>query len=229
MDEDYYCVLGVDADASPEEIKSAYRKQAKRLHPDHAGGETGPFRAVQEAYEVLCDPARRESYDAARARARRVGRQGRAVVPEPLRQRPSPVEPLVPTRVAPGYRASGGPALLLEEMLQALWGEVGWSAGRAAAQTIPVRVTLTAEQACHGGRVRIWLPVQIACPACGGRGGMGFLECLECYGSGVVADETPVDIAFPAGVADGCVGRVPLVTQGRRPVELAVRFRVVDR
>lgn len=60
---DYYEVLGVAVDASPDAIRSAYRALAKRLHPDSGYGDVGRFRLVQEAYEVLHDAAMRRSYD----------------------------------------------------------------------------------------------------------------------------------------------------------------------
>lgn len=82
---DYYELLGVSRSASAAEIKSAYRNLAKVMHPD-AGGTSGGFRMLQEAYETLKDPVRRADYDrptvvrtrpAARPRPRRTGRTGR--------------------------------------------------------------------------------------------------------------------------------------------------------
>jgi curved DNA-binding protein len=61
MDE-FYDVLGVSKDASAEELKSAYRKKAKELHPDHGGNEED-FKSLSEAYEVLKDPNSRQNYD----------------------------------------------------------------------------------------------------------------------------------------------------------------------
>lgn len=60
---DYYELLGVHRDASPSEIRSAYRSLAKAMHPD-SGGTAGAFRLLHEAYETLTDPDRRDSYDA---------------------------------------------------------------------------------------------------------------------------------------------------------------------
>src|SRR5829696_8057172 len=63
---DYYDVLGVTADAGAEEIKRAYRQLARRYHPDISGDDRGAaFLEVARAYEVLRQPERRRSYDAA--------------------------------------------------------------------------------------------------------------------------------------------------------------------
>ncbi len=63
---DYYAVLGVLRDSSPEEIRRAYYASARRLHPDRnqLAGETEIFLEVQQAYEVLSNPKRRALYDA---------------------------------------------------------------------------------------------------------------------------------------------------------------------
>ena len=64
--QDYYTLLGLRRNASPEEIRQAYFDAARRLHPDKniAPGETELFLGVQEAYEVLSNLKKRASYDA---------------------------------------------------------------------------------------------------------------------------------------------------------------------
>lgn len=59
---DYYSVLGVSRDASPEDIKRAYRRLASKHHPDK-GGEDAKFQEIQKAYEVLSDPQQRQQHD----------------------------------------------------------------------------------------------------------------------------------------------------------------------
>ncbi len=59
---DHYSTLGVAKNATPEEIKKAYRKLASQHHPDK-GGDTHMFQTVQEAYETLSDPNKRQQYD----------------------------------------------------------------------------------------------------------------------------------------------------------------------
>ena len=60
---DYYEVLGVSKDASPDEIKKAFRRLAVQHHPDKEGGEEAKFKEINEAYEVLKDSEKRKRYD----------------------------------------------------------------------------------------------------------------------------------------------------------------------
>ncbi|MDP2855870.1 MAG: DnaJ domain-containing protein, partial [bacterium] len=60
---DYYKILGVNKNASEEEIKKAYRKMAHQYHPDKAGGSGDKFKEVNEAYQVLSNKEKRQQYD----------------------------------------------------------------------------------------------------------------------------------------------------------------------
>src|SRR5881275_2503503 len=73
FEKDFYAVLGVDSDASADDVKKAYRKLARQHHPDANAGDTNAerrFKEVGEAYAVLSDPEQRQQYDAVRAMAR---------------------------------------------------------------------------------------------------------------------------------------------------------------
>ena len=59
---DYYSILGINKQASQDEIKKAYRKSAMKHHPDH-GGDSGKFAQINEAYETLKNPQKRQEYD----------------------------------------------------------------------------------------------------------------------------------------------------------------------
>ncbi|HEY7680551.1 MAG TPA: DnaJ domain-containing protein, partial [Terriglobia bacterium] len=93
MSPDYYSILKVSSNATPEKIRAAYRRLAKQRHPD-AGGSAAEFRALQEAYAILSDPESRRKYDAQRApAARRSVRRA-----SPGRSRARFVEPLIPSQ-----------------------------------------------------------------------------------------------------------------------------------
>ena len=60
---DYYSILGVPRNATPEQIKKAYRKQAMANHPDRTGGDDTKFKQISEAYEILSNSDKRDAYD----------------------------------------------------------------------------------------------------------------------------------------------------------------------
>ncbi|MFH1173120.1 MAG: molecular chaperone DnaJ [bacterium] len=60
---DYYATLGVSKNASPEEIKKAFRQKAHQHHPDKKGGDEKKFKELNEAYQVLSNPEKRQQYD----------------------------------------------------------------------------------------------------------------------------------------------------------------------
>lgn len=88
---DLYDILGVRRTATPEEIRQAYRKAMRAVHPD-ANGTSGLFRMVKTAYDTLSDPGARASYDAG----------GRKAPPPPEPPRPEPPPPGPPPRPEPG-------------------------------------------------------------------------------------------------------------------------------
>lgn len=63
MNKDYYSELGVSKDASPEEIRAAYRRKARGMHPDRKGGEHDEMAQLNRAKSTLLDPVRRLTYD----------------------------------------------------------------------------------------------------------------------------------------------------------------------
>jgi hypothetical protein len=143
---------------------------------------------------------------------------------EPLRSRRCPVEPLAPTR-PPAERWESGfdwfSALRFATPPDPLTRS---QAGDP--EYIHASVSLTRAQARREGRLRVWVPTQATCPVCWGRGSVGYATCWECVGAGVVLDERPVTVAFPAGLSHGDVVRVPLDRVGLRDVCLLLRFRI---
>ena len=82
LEKDFYKTLGVAKDATDAEIKKAYRKLARKWHPDQNQGDTAAeekFKSIGEAYDVLSDPEQRKQYDSLRAMAGGVAAAGGSV------------------------------------------------------------------------------------------------------------------------------------------------------
>lgn len=205
MPKDYYIILGVASHASESEIRAAYRRQAKQLHPDASGAGSEPFIELQEAYAVLSDPQRRRAYDEMLMRERNRRRAYLERFAEPLRSRPRYAEPLVPGRnrfveevSLSGSFRSAMPYVgeILDYLRQNFSGARRPKSGRM--RQITLDIPITPEEAARGGSIRIHVPVEQPCPICWGSGRVGLFGCLRCDGSGRLIIETPVDVSFPA-------------------------------
>jgi molecular chaperone DnaJ len=163
---DLYGVLGVSRDASPDEIKKAYRKLARELHPDvNPDPETQhKFKEVAEAYEVLSDADRRASYDR--------GDDPRA-------------------RRAPGGGAQGGFGFDFGDVFDAFFG--GSARGpiprRRRGQDALVRVEVDLAEAAFGTTRDLHVDTAVQCPTCDGEcaaPGTSLVECDMCHGRGSI-------------------------------------------
>ncbi|WP_373500358.1 J domain-containing protein [Desulfococcus sp.] len=228
MANSYFAILGVTADASPEEIRSAYRRLVKEFHPDHFEGGSEPFIQIQEAYAVLGDDRRRREYEKSLRQRLENPAWGHA-------PRPSP-EPLIPKQRPPhlgnitpiGSFQTHGPRI---EDPSPSPGHPFFRrvrAGFRGMENLAVEVPLTREQAARGGSVAVMIPVRAVCPECGGLGGGGFHVCRPCAGRGVISGETPVRIPFPPGLARDHAVTVSLAPLGMQGLHLTVRFHPAD-
>ncbi len=232
MAKNHYLVLGVDRAASPEEIKAAYRRQVKQLHPDYYGQDCNPFIALQEAYDVLSDPDRRRRYDEQLAREQSRQADPHRVEPRSVRGTRPPAEPLIPVEepLGAGFFEAPWPDYhsWIETLFEPIWADFDrllWSRfGRD--QFFEVELSLTQAQARRGGRVRLLIPVEVNCRACHGRGRVSWYECDYCAGRGVRVQEYSLWLTFPAGLTDGEVARVPLDRLGLARQYLVVHFRI---
>ncbi|MFO0980472.1 MAG: J domain-containing protein [Planctomycetota bacterium] len=225
---DYYEVLGVAKDATPDEIKRAYRKLAFKHHPDKNPGDKSAeqkFKEVANAYEVLSDPKKREAYDRRGMRgAEEAGFQEFRDTSEvfshfgdlfgdwfgtahgqgsrraaPARGNDLSVEVEVPFREA---ALGGRQTLTLEKPLVcATCSGTGVRAGVKDG---------ACSQCGGGGRVsraaremRGLFTVTNDCPRCGGSGREPGSECGTGHGHGQVLGARTLEINIPAGVDDG--------------------------
>lgn len=164
---DYYEVLGVGRDATPDEIKKAFRRLARETHPDANPDDPGAearFREVAEAYEVLSDPGRRSRYD-----------RGEVFGGADL------------------FSQFGGLDDILQQFFGGGFGGFGGFGGRRAGPRrgpdIGATVTLTLADAATGASRDIEFTAPARCDRCGGSGaepGHEPLTCPTCRGAGQV-------------------------------------------
>lgn len=227
---DYYDILGVSREATPEEIKKAYRKKARQLHPDYAGPESeDAFKDLSVAYETLSDPQKRQMYDMGGPDALRGGMGGMGADPFGFGD--------IFSMFTGGFAAQG-PAqrerrgqdslMAIEVSLEDVtfgaqptlnvktWVTCDTCDGHATAQgTHPV----TCSQCAGNGMVtRIQRSIlgdirtQTACSACDGYGTVIASPCPDCSGQGRVRSQRDITVNIPAGVDHGT--RIRLSGQG---------------
>lgn len=176
---DYYEVLGVNKSASEQEIKSAFRKLAKKYHPDvnKEPDAADKFKEAQEAYAVLSDESKRRQYDQFGHAAFTNGPNGAG---------------------AGGFDFSG---FDFSDIFSDIFGDAGFGfnfggAGGRGNSTRPrkgrdtiMRYNLTFDEAVFGCKKTINIDFMTDCDKCDGHGGTGSERCSRCHGSGTIAVE----------------------------------------
>ena len=232
MPKNYYIVLGIPADSSHSDIKSAYRRLAKEYHPDYYGESQSPFQAIQEAYSVLSDPSLRKQYDDSlnTLRIRRGGRHDETQGGFGQRG----VEPLVPEQyyAEPLTSEAAGMPRAMAPGIDSLLGQffntasLNWAYDKSGTEYKDIEVLLTAEQAQRGGHLRVRLPAQVHCPSCQGWAGGGLQQCWRCFGTGYLRGEVPLLLNYPPGISNNHLVEFPLCRYGFSGNSLKVRFKV---
>jgi molecular chaperone DnaJ len=174
---DYYEVLGVNRDASEEDVKKAYRRHAMKWHPDRNPDNPKAeenFKEAKEAYEVLCDANKRAAYD-------QFGHAG--------------VDP---------QAGGAGPGAGFGDVFSDIFSDI-FGGGRSGRSTVfrgadlRYNLELTLEQAAHGFETKIRIPAAAMCDTCKGSGarpGTQPTTCPACRGAGQVrVSQGPFSIA----------------------------------
>ena len=220
---DLYEVLGVERDASEEDIKKAYRHKARQEHPD-AGGDSEEFKEVTAAYEVLKNPEARANYD--RYGDPR-GPGGGGGGGDPFAGF-GDLQDLIDAFFGGGMGGMGGA------------GARGGRSGRRGGRDAIVDVALTLEEAAAGVRRDVEVTLPRECDTCGGSGAKpgsgGPTRCRTCGGAGEVQQvrRSVFGQVLTAGPCPDCEGVGQAVTdpcaacrgQGRREVTESVTVDV---
>lgn len=200
---DYYEVLGVSKGASDDELKKAYRKLAKKYHPDlHPDDKEAEakFKEVNEAYEILSDSDKRAKYD-------QFGHAG--------------VDPSYGGGAGAGGFGGFGGFGDMGDIFDSIFGSFG--GGRSSnpnaprkGQDIRASVTIDFMEACKGKKIEVRMNKMEKCPDCGGTGaapGTSSKTCPDCGGRGQVnvQQRTPFGSITSTRVCSRCSGQGKII------------------
>lgn len=218
---DYYEVLGVTRSATEDEIKTAYRRLARKFHPDLNPGNKEAeeqFKQLQDAYSVLSDTESRKLYDQYGENWRYVKETGQAPPHAQGGFRPQ----AAPNGQAGfgGYNFSGydfgtDAGGIFEELFgrAAAGGARGEqrrrTRGAGRGRDTEATLELSLEEAHRGGRHTLQMQTIEPCPTCHGTGAVNGTEvCPTCHGAGQVLKPKTMEVNIPAGVRDGTTLRL---------------------
>lgn len=203
---DYYGILGIGRNATQKDVKKAYRRLARKFHPDLNPGDKSAedkFKEINEAYEILSDSEKRRKYD-------RVGDEWQYA--EQFAQ--------------PGQRGirwdagKGGAAFEFDDLSDILGGLFGHAGSKSDAGHYPRHgrdmehpIEVSLEEAYHGSKRTVQLEEEKLCAACGGTGKVGNRICTICNGSGGVVNMRRLEVKIPSGVENG--SRIRMTGQGK--------------
>jgi molecular chaperone DnaJ len=167
--QDYYEILGVKKSASADEIKKAYRRFARKYHPDLNPGDKAAekkFKEINEAYEVLSDAKKRSEYDQfGKSAFEGAGAQG--------------FEGFRTQDFGSGF---GG----AEDIFSNLFGGFQQQEARLRGADLSTRLDISLEEAYRGVTKPITLRREVSCQQCGGTGAESSQICSQCHGAGSV-------------------------------------------
>jgi molecular chaperone DnaJ len=204
----YYDILGVNKNATDKEIKQAYRRMARKFHPDvNPGDKTAEakFKEVNAAYEVLSDKEKRQKYDKYGDKWQYADQFEQAARQQGQYQQYS-------TGDGNTFHFGGdigGMDSLFDELFGGLRSRGGSRRTQIRhGQDLETNIEVTLEEAFSGTSRMIDLQGEQPCAACKGTGQIQNVTCSVCRGAGVVANVNRLEVKIPAGVATGSRVRI---------------------
>jgi DnaJ-class molecular chaperone len=216
---DYYAILGVPKNAAAKDIKSAYRKLARKWHPDanpeNQKAAEEKFKDISEAYEVLGDAEKRSKYDVLGSDWQRAAQQNAG--------RGAGAGAGAPGSGAGFSGANFGEGSGFSDFFDMFFQNMGRRPGGPGAagfrqpgaqrgEDLETTLDLTLNEAYSGGAKNVALQIEDSCPRCGGSGTTNNRVCTECGGRGRVVQTKRFDVSIPKGVREG--QRIRLTGQG---------------
>ncbi len=222
---DYYQILGIPKSASADEIKKAYRRLARQVHPDlHSGSKKSEmekkFKELNAAHEVLSDPDKRKKYDQYGASWEQ------AEAYEQARRQAD-------TRWGSGPETSFGGESFSDIFENLFKGRDRAGKGRGFAmqgEDVETEVQLTLAEVFTGVTKRMTLQEPVSCSPCHGSGVFRGRTCPACRGQGATLQPNTIEVRIPAGVQDGTrvrvAGKGQAGTNGGRSGDLYLRVTI---
>ncbi len=214
----YYDILGVPKTSAEKDIKSAYRKLARKWHPD--ANPDNPkvaeekFKDITEAYEVLNDPEKRRKYDALGSDWQRAAREA-----EQQRSYRAAQEDAAYGNNFGGFNGNANSATGFSDFFDMFFSGIGRRQGAATnfgpgerGQDLETTIDLTLADAYEGGKKSVSLQLEDTCSRCHGTGTDRNRICPQCHGTGRTLETKKFDVTVPKGVREG--QRIRLTAQG---------------
>ena len=223
---DYYQVLGLSKAASADDIKKAYRRLARQVHPDlHSGSKKSEmekkFKELNAAHEVLSDPDKRKKYDQYGANWEQ------AEAYEQARRQAG-------ARGESGSETSfGGEGFsdIFENLFKGRGRSGGGRGFAIQGEDLETEVQLTLAEVFTGVTKRITLQEPVTCATCQGSGILRGRPCPTCQGHGATLQPSTIEVRIPAGVQDGTrvrvAGKGQAGTNGGKPGDLYLRVAIL--
>ena len=211
---DFYAILGLSRGATDKDIKAAYRKLARKYHPDVNPGNKAAeekFKEINQAYEVISDAEKRKKYDQYGENwehgdqfSQAGGKQG-----QPGAGFDFSNFNFNNARGGAGFSGGEGMDSIFEDLFT---GSRGRRSQPRRGQDIEHTVDVTLEEAFSGTSRILSLQAEEICSACGGTGRLQKAVCPTCRGAGAVPRVRQLEVKIPAGVRTG--SRVRVAGQG---------------
>jgi DnaJ-class molecular chaperone len=210
---DYYKILGVSKNADDKAIKTAYRRLARKHHPDVAKGKESAarFQEAAEAYEVLSDTEKRKRYDTLGPDWQRYAEAGAGA------RNPFDGGEVRFERGGEGFSdffrtifgdIGGGRRGGFRNVDLGDLGDLGGGFARDKGGDVEAAIELSLEEAFAGVSRALSLELDEPCPTCGGAGHVNRKPCPQCHGGGWAKSRRNLEVKIPAGVDTGSRIRV---------------------